>query len=246
MNKTYCVTDLHGNYKIWKQIQEYLDDSDILYCLGDNNDRGEDGVKIIQEMLDDDRIVYLLGNHECFIINYLFRYRLRDEVTHYKKFDDFDLKIWRTYNGGEPTWKALNQLSRQEQIRMYNNLTALPVYTKYENKNNQIIHLSHSGFSSLQLRNGIKLNNFFSFVENRIHLDEDFWYGKENEFIVHGHSPIQYVCGVQDKIFPLFYCKDHKIDLDVCTIVTNHAILFDLDELEPHYFEDKKGDKNEI
>ena len=37
----------------------------------------------------------------------------------------------------------------------------------------------------------------------------------------------------------LTYCGGHKIDLDLCTIVTNRAALLDLDTFEVKYFEGK-------
>ena len=59
---TYTFSDLHGEYKLFKQIQEYIQKDDIVYCLGDCCDRGPDGIKIIQEVLKDKRFIYLLGN----------------------------------------------------------------------------------------------------------------------------------------------------------------------------------------
>ena len=48
---TYAFSDLHGEYKLFKQIQEYIQKDDVVYCLGDCCDRGPDGIKIIQEVL---------------------------------------------------------------------------------------------------------------------------------------------------------------------------------------------------
>ena len=250
MNKVYCVTDLHGNYELWKHIQNYLDDTDTLYCLGDNNDRGQDGIKIIQEMLVDQRVKYLLGNHECFLIGYIYRILKFIEgldIELDKKFQDYmnDEKVWRQYNGGVPTINTINQMYNDNQVDklldLYNQLISLPVFAGYCNKNNQIIYLSHSGCSSKTLQEKHLEDKFFTFIENRVHLNEQHWSGKDNAFMVHGHTPIQSITAVQDKVFPLFYCNNHKIDLDICTYVTKYAILFDLDELYPYYVEEEKG-----
>lgn len=250
MNKVYCVTDLHGNYKLWKHIQNYLDDTDTLYCLGDNNDRGEDGIKIIQEMLADQQVKYLLGNHECFLIGYVYRilkYIAECDIKLDNKFKSFmeDEDVWRRYNGGMPTINTIDTMYNNGQIKdlldLYNQLINLPVFAAYNNKHNQIIYLSHSGCSSKSLQEDGFQNKFLMFIENRIHIDESHWQGKQNAFMVHGHTPIQCMTAVQDKVFPLFYCDNHKIDLDICTYVTKYAILFDLDELYPHYVEEEKG-----
>lgn len=39
MNKTYAIADLHGVFKLWKKVVEYIDETDIIYFLGDANDR---------------------------------------------------------------------------------------------------------------------------------------------------------------------------------------------------------------
>ena len=45
----YAISDLHGNYELWTKVKEWLKPSDKLFCLGDNIDRGNDGIKIVQE-----------------------------------------------------------------------------------------------------------------------------------------------------------------------------------------------------
>ena len=42
----YAFSDLHGQYELWKQIVNYIDDSDEVYCLGDCIDRRRGGAKI--------------------------------------------------------------------------------------------------------------------------------------------------------------------------------------------------------
>ena len=65
----YACADLHGCYWAWEKIKKILQPYDILYFLGDANDRGEDGWQIIKELLDDNRVIYLIGNHECMFLN---------------------------------------------------------------------------------------------------------------------------------------------------------------------------------
>ena len=69
MNKTFAVADLHGQYNLWHQIIESLDETDILYVLGDCGDRGPDGWKIIKEALADPRVVYIRGNHDQMLLD---------------------------------------------------------------------------------------------------------------------------------------------------------------------------------
>ena len=44
---------------------------DILSILGDENDRGSDGIPLLRERMDIQNMVILLGNHEYMILDYL-------------------------------------------------------------------------------------------------------------------------------------------------------------------------------
>ena len=65
MGKVFAISDLHGMYDLWKQVQETLQSDDILYMLGDAADRGPDGWKIIKEALGDPRVRYAHGHKIC-------------------------------------------------------------------------------------------------------------------------------------------------------------------------------------
>ena len=49
---------------------------------------------------------------------------------------------------------------------------------------------------------------------------KDNWYDEKNPYIPD----------------VLFYCNGHKIDIDLCTIVSNRIALLDLDTFEVKYF----------
>ena len=67
------------------------------------------------------------------------------------------------------------------------------------------------------------------------------WWHNENEYMVHGHTPIPYL--IEDVISDwdenkdwdtgaLYYCEGHKIDIDMLTIQSHKACLLDLDTFE--------------
>lgn len=246
MNKTYCFSDLHGNYNIWQGIKNFLDDTDTAYCLGDNNDRGKNGIKIIREILEDDRIIYLKGNHEQLLVDWLHTTLYKKGLVQDKCNIKFDNALW-DYNGGQETKNELYEIWQNEGIEvlvdLYNKLKNLPIIETYFNKKiNKLYVLTHSGFGSYHTNNLSKIkktNNHFLFLENRKHIYEIEWKGPKNVYMVHGHTPVQAMqTNFRKELPPFFYCNKHKIDIDVCTILTNMAILFDLDELHPHYFKD--------
>jgi hypothetical protein len=90
----------------------------------------------------------------------------------------------------------------------------------------------------------IPMNNY---IWDRHHLYDFKWHGKDNEYCVHGHTP---VCHMSyffprineakvplDKIFK--YCEGHKIDIDLGSVVTHTACLLNLDTWEVIYFKDR-------
>lgn len=84
------------------------------------------------------------------------------------------------------------------------------------------------------------------YLWGRIHIFEDWNKTKEHEnrYIIHGHSPVQWVSSVLGqtaKAEILTYADGHKIDLDLNSVNSGKAALFDLDEMKVEkYFYDRK------
>jgi serine/threonine protein phosphatase 1 len=68
---TYVVSDLRGQYHIFMNLLEKaaFSDSDKLYMLGDEIDRGSDGIMILQHVMKSSNMHFLLGNHEFMMLN---------------------------------------------------------------------------------------------------------------------------------------------------------------------------------
>lgn len=227
MNKTYCFTDIHGNYNLWRQIHDYCDATDTIYFLGDAADRGEDGLQIIQELLRDKRVIYLKGNHEDIFV---------DVGAELAEGIGWSASLWRE-NGGKPTIDSFKRLSYDSQIYYIKRLASLPEKAEYVNKNGQRIILSHAGFTPGSDRP-------LDLLWDRKHF-HDTWPVEDeykNTYIVHGHTPTPILFRCQDIVY---YCDGHKIDLDVATIATNKIVLFDLDTLQiAKIFEDTTVKEN--
>ena len=222
MNKTYCFTDIHGNYNLWRQIHDYCDATDTIYFLGDAADRGEDGLQIIQELLRDKRVIYLKGNHEDIFV---------DVGAELAEGIGWSASLWRQ-NGGKPTIDSFKRLSYDSQIYYIKRLAQLPAIYYYENAKGQNIILSHAGFTPSE-----KFLSHADLMWDRNHIEDEWPQGYDNTYIVHGHSPVQILFKSDN---PVYYCDGHKIDLDMATFVTNKIALLDLDTLEiEKIFEDK-------
>ena len=233
MYKTYACTDLHGMYNLWQQIKEYLHETDTLYFLGDACDRGDDGLKIIRELLQDPRVIYLKGNHEdIFTI-------VAPELME-GRYENYS---WWTMNGGVQTIKDFLNLEEPSQRWFLKKLENLPETATYINKSGQEIFLCHAGTRPDMTKRELQLMGIKDpYIWDRKHLhapwpqDEKY----DNKYIVHGHSPVQYVFQGIDGTSILNYAHGHKFDLDLASFDTCRVALFDLDTLTVEkYFEDK-------
>ena len=240
MNKTYVFTDIHGQYDLWVQIKNYIDESDQLIFLGDAIDRGPDGIKIMREMLADPRITYLKGNHEDFLTRYT---------------SPTNILLWtKANNGGRPTYEALLQLSEDERAELVTAIKELPLWAAYKNDKGQCFYLSHAGFTPEQ---DLYLDHY-DLLWDRDHFD-DQWPTEEefkNTYIVHGHTPAIYVAHRRNELqlvdydpgyasFGIYtYEHGHKICLDLGSADTKKIALYDLDEMkvEKYFYGQKEKD----
>lgn len=232
----YAFSDLHGQYELWKQIVNYIGDSDEVYCLGDCIDRHRGGAQILLEMSADERFTLLKGNHEQMMCEYF----SSDETSKYN--------IW-LMNGGHYTLDELEE----------NNFRDLEYLLEYisESKDEIVIEgaqgsltLDHCGYTP-----GIIHERYW----DRNHFI-DPWFEASTDYMIHGHTPVQYLEfyydhwgnndlitvnryvdieaiaeAVEPKVFT--YCKGHKIDIDMGSAFSYRAALLDLDTLEPIYFD---------
>mgnify|MGYP004545008897 CR=1 FL=1 len=226
---TWAFSDIHGNYNLWKQIQEYCALDDTIIFLGDAIDRGKDGIKIMQEMFNDSRITYLIGNHEELFLDYI------EDIPSALMTQ----KSVLTHNQSYQTLKDYEKLSLQEQDLLIYNLKVKTAYkTLYINKDNKKILLCHSGIDY----NNILSDNKNLFIWDRSHMNTLKWQGPEDYYIIHGHTPIPALHPNRNKI--LTYCNSHKIDIDMGCFATHMTALINLDTFEVIYFKEQKEEIN--
>ena len=228
MNRTLAVADLHGMYPLWRQVIEGLDETDILYMLGDSGDRGHEGWKIIKEALADPRVVYIRGNHDQMILD-----SWREEW----RGRDFDL--WM-YNGG---WETFDNMLMDERHEIYlTQLARTKLYHCYENKNGQNIHLSHAGFTLME---NDEIPNREELLWDREHIEDTCSWWPEtnpNDYVVHGHTYCanslfkRIKVDLNDTRTVGRYCHEHKICIDGRAYRYGRCAVLDLDTLTEEIF----------
>ena len=226
----YVISDLHGVYKLWEKIKNYLKPEDTLYILGDCADRGPDGWKIIKEVLKDPRTIYIRGNHDQFILDCW-------------KSDWRDCNLW-FYNGGYETYESI-ALDENAEIFL-KELSKSTFYQCYINDKGQRFHLSHAGFTLLE---GDNIPDNEDLLWDRYHIDDMCnWWIRENpnDYVVHGHtgcvsSIFKRNSIVMDMEFNKTktlcrYAHGHKICIDGRSFISNKIAMLNLDTLKEIVF----------
>lgn len=214
---TYAIADLHGRYDLLEKVKKKLKPKDVVYVLGDCGDRGPQPWETIKEVLINPHFIYIKGNHEDLLINAGKDY-LEDRFGTQSTY-------FLLSNGGKQTFKEFTQ---SENPRFYlNKLKELPIEEIYKNKNGDIIHLSHAGYTPGSM--------YKDLLWDREHCLDD-WpsSGYENYYVVHGHTPIQY-CEEWSRTGehkPYFYADGHKINIDLGAYSSGYTCLLNLDTFE--------------
>ena len=225
----YAVSDLHGCYKQWKQIQSFCKDSDRIYVLGDCIDREIDGFKTLQSVLNDPRTTLLCGNHEDMMLDALEGARDGDTEAFYMWFS----------NGGSCTYDSWCDAGRD--FNWIGVLKNLPTHTSYINQEGTTVYMNHSGVMPKPYYPMYTCGRR-ALIWDRKSVETKSWHNDENEVIVHGHTPIclmpQFKKVREEEIEPgaFWYCDNHRCNIDNGGCWTGYICLLDLDTWEEHIF----------
>jgi calcineurin-like phosphoesterase family protein len=221
----YACSDFHGNYAAYEAVKNYIGENDVVYYLGDAGDRGPRPWETIVAIYNDSQFVYIKGNHEDMLVN-----AMKEWLPDHVKGVEYELLAW---NGGHKTFQEWKD--GPERNKWVTRLSALPTYEIYVNANNQVIHLTHAGFTPPTVP------KYDLLIWDRDHIYDD-WAGIETEYVVHGHTPTRRYVGA-DEICT--YCNDHKIDIDISCYRSQKVALLNLDTFEPVYLS-TKNEEDEV
>lgn len=217
----YAFSDLHGNYSLWTKLRQEINENDTYFYLGDVIDRGKLGFKILLEMMEMKNIIFLRGNHEEMFLKSL--------EDNFKKGTSENLSITDVWfsNGGVASAEEFCSLTSAEQDKIIDFLDKTPLSTcYYSSKLQSYIVLSHSGADFIWYENFNKSYQAFlkrDVLWNRQHIESRAWFGGDNVYLVHGHTPVDE---------PTKYCGNHKINIDIGAIFNNRLAILDLNTLQ--------------
>lgn len=230
----YVCSDIHGLFDRYITLVNKLTENDTLYILGDVIDRGPDGIKIIKDVMTRNNIILISGNHEDFMYTYLSN-QLKNSKYKSKSTNLFDngasFSFWfYENNGGSITYKEFLKESDEDQMKIYNFISNLPMIVLL-NINGQKFHLSHTGtilshdFSQYDINDMPKILRRSDLNKKDIEIilwesvfnssymlyEDDF----PNDYIcIVGHVPVQIIRQYYDVNDYHIYKNENLIDID--------------------------------
>lgn len=237
----YACSDLHGQWDLFEELLTYLNPEDKVYFLGDAIDRGIFGWDICKTIINDSRFIYIMGNHEDMMLNCIGNINIENYDLDIGWSNDIQLWYW---NGGEKTYNNFinDKMPIKEKIKILNKLKSLPFYAIYINKKGQKLYLTHAGFEPDTFRGFIIPKK--DYLWNRSHFIADTFYGKDNEIVIHGHTPNPYLVKeinwykrtnkytYKPGDGAYWYADGHKCCIDCGSHYTGTTILLNLDTFE--------------
>lgn len=232
----YACADLHGRYDLAERVIAKLQPEDTLYFLGDAIDRGPYSWETLMLLLTHPQVEFFLGNHEDFLLKTALGKDHESVIIETHTFFRDDARYVWSFNGGNEMIQKCAEL-RERSPEVLHDLIKLLSHAHIEllltNARNQNIHLTHAGYTF-----GKRPWTTDELIWNRSHIYED-WPSDpvyENIYLIHGHTPINHLCdfdGTREAFDgPLFYCNNHKIDIDLGSIHHGWTTMLNLDTFE--------------
>ncbi len=240
----YATSDWHGLFGLYSEVKSSLQPEDVVYFLGDANDRGADGYELMKLIYNDAQFKYLKGNHEQMFVDVARSWKwsgLSDMQCY--KFNTSACRMIKN-NGGIRTFDEWRKDGAP--MDWVDKIDQLPLYEVYENKDGIRLFLSHAGCTLWQEQgiNDGTITLFDDLLWSREHIyDEWDEQCPANFRVIHGHTPIPHLKEkLADwsrlKIAPYWYADGHKCCLDQLTFSNGVVCLMDLDTFEFKLFQD--------
>lgn len=89
IKRTYCISDIHGEYDLFIQLLKKINysENDRLIICGDFIDKGKASVRLLKTIFDLPNAQYIMGNHEYMFFKF-YRTRMHSAIM------DYDAILW--------------------------------------------------------------------------------------------------------------------------------------------------------
>lgn len=187
---TYVMSDLHGQYQMYKKILAEIgfSDDDELYVLGDVVDRGPESAQLLCDMSLRANVYPLLGNHDA-TARYILR-RLCQEITEENYATALDgellsaLAMWQ-YDGGQATLDSFRRLSPDMRDAMLDYLDEFEPYDVVEVGGKRFV-LVHGGIEYNKRGLPLDKQDVAELILTRPDYSRRYF---DSAYLVTGHTP---------------------------------------------------------
>lgn len=210
------MSDIHGEYDKFLELLEKinLEETDILYVLGDVLDRGPHPIKVLMKLMEMANAICMVGNHEIMALECLTF--LLKEITDIS-LEELDeqmldnLVTWQ-YNGAKTTideFKKLDSHTKQDVIDFIKDLLLYEEITV----GNQEYLLVHAGLGNFAPRKDIEDYS----LRDLIWVEADYGMKYYDDiYVVTGHTPTQMIEGNPNPGFIYRHNNHIAIDCGAC------------------------------
>lgn len=163
---------------------DYLQPEDTLYYLGDATDRGESGVKTFQALMARPNTIYIKGNHDQMMANAIpFVWAEIEDINYY---GGHQYGLWYQ-NGGDKTAQDFWKMTKEEVYAIKKAVDKMPTELRYASPAGHTVIMEHAGYTPFDIP-----HRSHDPLWDRDHF-YDKWVGPEDFYLVHGHTPVQYL-----------------------------------------------------
>ena len=209
---TYVITDIHGQYDMFIELLDkiQLQDTDMLYILGDILDRNTHPIKTIRKLMEMPNVICMVSNHEYMALECL--EFLMKEITD-MSIEELDEKMldnlvtWQ-YNGSKSTINEFRQLDSETRREVIDFIKDFLIYEEIVVNGKNYLWV-HAGLGNYLPDKDIEDYSIHELIWTGA--DYDVQYFKDT-YVVTGHTPTQ---TIKDNPHPGYiYHRNNHIAID--------------------------------
>ena len=209
---TYVITDIHGQYDMFIELLDkiQLQDTDMLYILGDILDWNTHPIKTIRKLMEMPNVICMVSNHEYMALECL--EFLMKEITD-MSIEELDEKMldnlvtWQ-YNGSKSTINEFRQLDSETRREVIDFIKDFLIYEEIVVNGKNYLWV-HAGLGNYLPDKDIEDYSIHELIWTGA--DYDVQYFKDT-YVVTGHTPTQ---TIKDNPHPGYiYHRNNHIAID--------------------------------
>lgn len=228
------MSDLHGNYKAYKDMLEKIEfsNADTLFILGDILDRGPHPIKIILDVMNRPNVEVLAGNHcmmalEC--MSFLMREVTWESLAELNIEKIEKLVNWQQ-NGAGTTINEFRKCNTATRQAVFEFISELDVYDEIEIGEKTFI-LVHAGLGNFSPDKQMWEYELSELVWDRPDYEKMYF---PDKYIISGHTPTM---AIKNNPRPGYiYQVNHNIAIDCgCSFPGGRLACLRLEDMKEFY-----------